>query len=69
VEVDEELDQLVAAVPCSRGHCRHPYPEHDDAGGRCGHVVNDRFPCTCQGFQWVDPTGPAVGSYTDPPAR
>jgi hypothetical protein len=64
--IDQELAQL-EAVTCQRGHCVHPYPEHADAGGPCRHVVNDRFPCTCTGFRWVDPDGPAVGSYADPP--
>jgi hypothetical protein len=64
--LDEELDQLAGAVLCRRLGCAHPYPVHQDAGGRCGHVINDRFPCLCPGMQWVDPDGPAT-SYGQPP--
>jgi hypothetical protein len=64
--IDAELQQLAGdAVPC-RG-CGHGYPQHADAGGRCRVVINDRFPCFCTGFRWVDPGGPPVGSYADPP--
>ena len=63
--IDLELAGLAGAVPCQR--CTHPYPEHEDAGGHCREVINGRFPCLCPGMQWVDPQGPAVGSYTDPP--
>lgn len=64
-DVDEELAELVQAVPCRS--CTHPYPIHQNTGGHCRHVINDAMPCPCAGFQWVDPAGPAVGSYTDPP--
>jgi hypothetical protein len=64
-QVDRELAQLQEAVPCRR--CTHGYPAHRDAGGPCGEVINDRFPCLCPGMQWVDPDGPSVGSYSDPP--
>jgi hypothetical protein len=63
--IDRELEQLVGAVPCRR--CIHPYPQHADAGGPCQEVINDRYPCSCPGMQWVDPAGPSVGSYADPP--
>lgn len=66
-EIDAELAGLVQPVPCHR--CTHPYTGHGDAGGPCRVVINDRFPCLCPGMQWVDPAGPGVGSYTDPPQR
>lgn len=56
--------------------CGHGYPEHEPDGGACraaeaGPVLRREgpLPCGCPGFRWVDPDGPAVGSYTDPPQR
>jgi hypothetical protein len=62
--LDEELLEL-EAVPCL--NCTHGFPEHEDAGGHCRHVINDYMPCPCPGMRWVDPGGEPVGSYTDPP--
>lgn len=54
--------------------CGHGYPDHDPDGGHCTAELG--YPpvrrsgvlcCPCPGFRWVDPDGPAVGSYTDPP--
>lgn len=60
------------AVTCRRGGCQHPYPGHDPAGGHCRTPISNspayRLPCMCPGFLWVDPAGPPVGSYSDPPA-
>jgi hypothetical protein len=63
--LDEELLDL-EAVRCRR--CTHGFPEHEDAGGHCRQVVAGVMPCPCPGMQWIDPGGPAIGSYTDPPA-
>jgi len=66
--IDQELAALAGgAVRCQR--CTHGYPDHEDAGGRCRQIINDRFPCLCPGMAWVDPDGPPVGSYGDPPGR
>jgi hypothetical protein len=63
----------VDELTCHR--CGHTYPQHDPDGGRCGAPVpgllNPRAIafCDCPGFRWIDPAGPAVGSYGDPPQR
>jgi hypothetical protein len=73
-DLDVELDQLQApALPCLS--CMHGYPQHRDAGGHCGARIGGGaagaggivVPCPCAGFRWVDPGGPPVGSYLDPP--
>ena len=59
------------AVTC-RG-CGHGYDRHATPGGSCTSAVlpssSPAQPCLCPGFRWIDPGGPAVGSYTDPPSR
>jgi hypothetical protein len=72
--LDAELLELEApAVPCRR--CSHGFPEHADAGGHCTGRFGgwsspaDGVPCMCPGFLWVDPGGPAVGSYLEAPQR
>jgi hypothetical protein len=67
--LDEELQELVQADALCCRSCTHGYPAHEDAGGHCRHVIAGVMPCPCAGFQWVDPAGPPVGSYGDPPGR
>lgn len=68
-----ELEQTAAAVACAR--CAVPWTEHGDAGGpitvRAGGFSSPAaaIPLRCPGFAWVDPAGPAVGSYLEPPQR
>jgi hypothetical protein len=73
-DLDTELAELVGGAPavnCRR--CSHGFPVHEDAGGHCRGRVGGwsspaaGIPCPCPGMQWVDPAGPGVGSYTDPP--
>lgn len=74
-DLDAELLDLVQepAVLCRR--CGTPYPLHGDRGGPVTVAVGGfssptaAVPLTCPGFLWVDPSGPPVGSYGDPPAR
>lgn len=47
--------------------CGDPYRQHA-GGGRCRARDGDGH-CPCLGFRWVDPAGPAVGSYREPPQR
>ena len=69
---DVTSDAPTAAIAC-RG-CSHGYLEHDNTGGHCGGRIGGfsapatALPCPCPGFRWVDPGGPAVGSYRDPPS-
>lgn len=70
--LDEELQELTEpAVRCRR--CGTPYPLHGDAGGpvtvRAGGFSSPAaaVPILCPGFLWVDPAGPPVGSYREPP--
>lgn len=51
-------------VHCRRPGCGDPYREHAPGGGHCR--VHG---CDCPGMRWVDVDGPAVGSYSQPPAR
>lgn len=67
-----ELEELTApAVECRR--CHHGYPEHEAGGGHCRGMLGgwsspaSGIPCVCPGMQWVDPGGPPVGSYLEPP--
>jgi hypothetical protein len=47
---------------------------HGDAGGPVRVSAGGwsspaaAVPVTCPGFLWVDPSGPPVGSYSEPPA-
>ena len=54
-------------VRCAR--CLDGYSHHDPDAGRCRATKGEHepIPCPCPGFRWVDPAGPHVGSYTDPP--
>jgi hypothetical protein len=72
--IEAELLELVEgpALLCRR--CGTPFPLHGDAGGPVGVRVGgwdspaNALRITCPGFQWVDPAGPPVGSYREPPA-
>jgi hypothetical protein len=75
-DLDDELRGLTpapAAAPLSCLSCSHGYPAHPDAGhctDRVGGFSSPAaaVPCPCPGFRWVDPGGPPVGSYSEPPA-
>lgn len=55
----------IGEVQCQR--CGHGYRDHED-GGRCLEGWLTRiFGCWCEGFLWVPPDGPPVGSYSDRP--
>jgi hypothetical protein len=75
VDLEWELAELTGAAPLFCRSCNHAYPEHEDAGGHCRGRVGGfsspaaAIPCPCAGFRWVDPSGPSVGSYADPPQR
>lgn len=66
-----ELVDAVRAVRCAR--CALPWPLHGDAGGPVTVVAGGfsspaaAVPLTCPGFAWIDPGGPGVGSYREPP--
>jgi len=73
-DLDVELRALTAAQPVTCRTCGTPWPAHN--GGGAVRVAAGGFsspaaavPVTCPGFAWVDPAGPPVGSYSDPPQR
>lgn len=75
MDLDAELAELVEEAPALRcRRCQTPWPQHGDAGGpltlRAGGFSSPAaaVPLRCPGFLWVDPGGPPVGSYADPPA-
>lgn len=73
VDLDVELEELIAGTPIICAVCGVPWPRHN-AGGpvtvRVGGWSSPAaaVPIRCPGFRWVDPGGPAVGSYREPPA-
>ena len=59
-----------AATELRCRRCLDRYSEHDP-DGHCQAVKGEHepVPCPCTGFLWVDPEGPPVGSYREPPQR
>ena len=76
MDLDSELRELEETLPVVRcARCGTPWPAHGDAGGpltvKTGGFSSPAaaIPLRCPGFAWVDPAGPGVGSYSDPPLR
>lgn len=56
------MTTLGEEITCRRPGCGASYSEHQRYGGACPDTG-------CPGFLWIDPEGPPVGSYSDPPRR
>lgn len=78
--LEQELAQIMreaaaaAAAPATCRRCGVGWPDHND-GGLVRQVVGGwsspaaGIPVVCPGFAWVEPDGPSVGSYLEPPVR
>ena len=56
------MTTLGEEIVCRRPGCGASYTEHQRYGGGCPETG-------CDGFLWIDPAGPPVGSYREPPQR